>query len=86
MLEAGVPNYEVTTFNGIVAPARTPATIVNVLNAAIVEGLKTSEMQDTIKRLGAVSQPGSAAEFSAFIAAQNEKWRAVAKAANIKVD
>jgi tripartite-type tricarboxylate transporter receptor subunit TctC len=86
MVEAGVPDYEVTTFNGIMAPAGTPATIVNTLNAAIVEGLKTPEMQDTIKRLGAVSQPGSAAEFSAFITAQNEKWRAISKAANIKVD
>jgi tripartite-type tricarboxylate transporter receptor subunit TctC len=86
MVEAGVPDYEVTTFNGIVAPAGTPVAIVNVLNAAIVEGLKSKEMQDTIARLGAVSELGSAAEFSAFIAAQYQKWQGVAKAANIKVD
>lgn len=86
MMEAGVPDYEVTTFNGIAAPAGTSAAIVNVLNAAINEGMKTQEMQDTIKRLGAVSLLGTPAEFASFIAAQNEKWRSVARTANIKVD
>jgi tripartite-type tricarboxylate transporter receptor subunit TctC len=86
MVEAGVPDYEVTTFNGIVAPAGTPAPIVNALNAAMKQGLRTPEMQATITRLGAVSQPGSPAEFAAFIAAQSRKWSGLAKAANIKVD
>jgi tripartite-type tricarboxylate transporter receptor subunit TctC len=86
MMEAGVPNYEVTTFNGIAAPAGTPAKIVGLLSAAMNEGLKSDDIQATIKRLGAVSTPGTPAEFSAFIAAQYGKWQAVAKDANIKVD
>ena len=86
MIEAGMPDYEVTTFNGIVAPAGTPAPIVSLLNAAMSEGLQSEEMQTTIKRLGAMSPPGTAADFAAFIVAQNDKWRAVAKNANIKVD
>jgi len=86
MMEAGVPDYEVTTFNGIAAPAGTPKVIVDALNAAINEGMKTQEMQDTVKRLGAVSLLGTPAEFASFIAAQNEKWRSVARTANIKVD
>jgi tripartite-type tricarboxylate transporter receptor subunit TctC len=86
MMEAGVPDYEVTTFNGIAAPAGTPAGIVGMLNAAMNEGLQSEEIQATIKRLGAVSTPGTPAEFSAFIAAQYGKWQAVAKDANIKVD
>jgi len=86
MMEAGVPDYEVTTFNGIAAPAGTPRVIVDALNAAINEGMKTLEMQDTVKRLGAVPLLGTPAEFASFIAAQNEKWRSVARAANIKVD
>ena len=74
------------TFNGIVAPERTPAAIVNQLNAAINEGLRTAEMQDTITKLGAVTNPGTPGEFGAFIATQVEKWTAVGKAANIKID
>jgi tripartite-type tricarboxylate transporter receptor subunit TctC len=86
MIEAGVPDYEVTTFNGVVAPAGTPAGIVNTLNAAINEGLQTAETQGFLHKLGAVSRPMSPAEFGAFIAAENRKWSALAKASNIRID
>ena len=86
MAEAGVPNYEVTTFNGIVAPAGTPANIVAMLNTAMNEGLSTPEMKATIARLGAVSPLGSPADFAGFIAVQHNKWKDVAKSANIKVE
>ena len=43
-------------------------------------------MQASITKLGAVAVPGTAAEFAAFIAAQERKWAAVAKAANIRID
>ena len=86
MAEAGMPNYEVTTFNGIVAPAGTPANIVTMLNTAMNEGLSTPEMKATIARLGAVSPLGSPADFARFIADQHNKWKDVARTANIKVE
>lgn len=86
MIEAGVPDYEVTTFNGIVAPAGTPESIIERLNVTINEGLRTSEMQANIRNLGAVSNPVSPAEFGAFIAAEGRKWSTVAKAANVHID
>lgn len=86
MIEAGVPDYEVTTFNGIVAPAGTPTAIVNLLNSTINEGLRAKENQDVITRLGAVSNLGSPEQFAAFIAAQHRKWLQVAKSAHITVD
>jgi tripartite-type tricarboxylate transporter receptor subunit TctC len=86
MIEAGVPDYEVTTFNGVVAPAGTPAGIVTTLNAAINEGLQTAETQGLLHKLGAVSQPISPAEFGAFIAAENRKWSALAQASGIRID
>jgi tripartite-type tricarboxylate transporter receptor subunit TctC len=86
MIEAGVPDYEVTTFNGMMAPAGTPAAIVGKLNAAINEGLKAPDMQETLTKLGAVTNSGPPEQFGAFIAAELEKWRGVAKAANVKID
>ncbi len=86
MIEAGVPDYEVTTFNGIVAPAGTPAAAVTLLNKTINEGLQTPENKEAIAHLGAISSPGSAQDFAAFIAAQHGKWLQVAKAAHISVD
>jgi tripartite-type tricarboxylate transporter receptor subunit TctC len=86
MIEAGVPDYEVTTFNGIVAPAGTPPPVVSLLNKTINEGLASAENQKTIATLGAISKPSSPDEFSAFIAAQHRKWLQVAKSAHISVD
>ena len=86
MIEAGVPGYEVTTFNGVVAPAGTPRDIVSKLNAAINAGLRAEENQLTLARIGAEPKPTTPEDFAAFIAAQAKKWSAVAKAANIKVD
>src|SRR5215467_5745204 len=86
MIEAGVPDYEVTTFNGVVAPAGTLEPIIQLLNATINEGLRTPEMQANIRNLGAVSKPVSAAEFGAFIAAEHRKWSQLAASAQIKLD
>jgi tripartite-type tricarboxylate transporter receptor subunit TctC len=86
MIEAGLPDYEVTTFNGIVAPAGTPEPIIRRLNITINEGLRSPEMQANITNLGAVSNPVTAAEFGAYIAAEGRKWSAVAKAANVHID
>lgn len=82
MIEAGVPDYEATTFNGVVAPAGTPAAIVAKLNAAINAGLQAPDMQARLQKLGAVMRPNTPAEFAAFIAAEHAKWSAL----GIKVD
>jgi tripartite-type tricarboxylate transporter receptor subunit TctC len=86
MIEAGVPDYEVTTFNGIAAPARTPAEIVAKLNAAINEGMQAADTQERLQKLGAIAPASTPAEFGAFIAAEHAKWLALAKSASIKVD
>jgi tripartite-type tricarboxylate transporter receptor subunit TctC len=86
MIEGGVPDYEVTTFNGIVAPAGTPEAIISLLNATINEGLRGAAIQATIEKLGAVTNPTTPAAFGAFIAAEGRKWAAVAKAANVHID
>ncbi|MGB9365403.1 MAG: tripartite tricarboxylate transporter substrate-binding protein, partial [Xanthobacteraceae bacterium] len=86
MIEAGVPDYEVTTFYGVVAPAGTPADIVAKLNAAINEGFAAEEMRAAIGKLGSTLATGSAAEFGTFMAAQGAKWSEVARKANIKIE
>jgi tripartite-type tricarboxylate transporter receptor subunit TctC len=86
MVEAGVGDYEVTTYMGIVAPAGTPATIVSKLNAAINETLATPQTQELMRKLGAVSRPGSPEDFAAIIAAHLQKWRTLGRTAGIKLD
>ncbi len=86
MIEAGVPDYEVTTFYGVVAPAGTPADIVTKLNATINEGIGAKDISEKISTLGAVPALGSADEFATFMNAQSAKWSNVASAAGIWVE
>jgi tripartite-type tricarboxylate transporter receptor subunit TctC len=86
MMEAGVPDYEVTSFFGIVAPAGTPDQIVRTLNAAINEGLKTPETQAKIARFGAVSNPGSPEDFASLIFAHGKHWAEIAKSTGVRTN
>jgi tripartite-type tricarboxylate transporter receptor subunit TctC len=86
VIEEGVPDYEVTTFFGIVAPAGTPDSTIRILNAALNKGLSTEETRAIIAKLGVVSKPGSPQEFAGFIADKWKKWDAVVKQAGIKID
>jgi tripartite-type tricarboxylate transporter receptor subunit TctC len=86
MIEAGVPDYEVMTFNGVAAPAGTSAAIVQKLNAAINQGMQAPDIQRRFQALGAVSKPNSPAEFAAFIADEHRKWSELAASAHIKLE
>lgn len=86
MIEAGVPDYEVSTFYGVVAPAGTPPDIVSKLNSAINEGFTTDDMRLAMLRMGSQLSLGSPEAFASFMKAQGEKWRGVAEKANIKVE
>ena len=86
MIEAGVPDYEVSTFYGVVAPAGTPREIVAKLNAAINEGFSADEMRGAITKLGSTPALGTPEAFGAFMAAQSAKWDGVAKKAGIRVE
>jgi tripartite-type tricarboxylate transporter receptor subunit TctC len=86
MTEAGVPDYVVTAFFGVVAPAGTPPAIVARLNAVINDGLKTDTLRESLKKLGAEATIASPEQFAAFIAAEMRKWTEIAAVAGIKVD
>jgi tripartite-type tricarboxylate transporter receptor subunit TctC len=86
MIEAGVPDYEVTSFFGLVAPAGTPGSTIRTLNGAINQALKNHETRAIITRIGAVPTPGSPDEFGAFIAAQARKWKAIGETAGVRID
>ena len=70
----------------IVAPAGTPADLVNTLNSAINASWASSEVAAAFARLGAEVQPAPPQAFAAFLAAETKKWEQVAKTANIKIE
>jgi tripartite-type tricarboxylate transporter receptor subunit TctC len=86
MAEAGVQDCEANTFFGLVAPAATPAAIVNRLNAAMNEGMQAPEIRSKLVAVGTEAPPGSPADFAAYIALQHRKWLEVGKAAGVKIN
>jgi tripartite-type tricarboxylate transporter receptor subunit TctC len=83
MVESGIPDYVMTFWSGVVAPAGTPAEILDKLNAAINDGLKSAAVRDNLAKVGSEASPGSPKDFADFIVAETAKWRAVAQMAGI---
>lgn len=84
--EAGVPGYEYSAWYGFVGPAKLPSDVLQKLNAEIIAGLNSPKVRETLDRAGVLIVGNSAAEFSAYIAAEVDKAARVIKFANIKPD
>ena len=74
MPESGYGEFLATYWNGVLAPAGTPAAIVDKLNAAINASLQTAEVQASVARLGMVPKIGSPQQFAGQIAAEFARW------------
>jgi tripartite-type tricarboxylate transporter receptor subunit TctC len=86
MIESGIPDYIMTFWSGVVAPAGMPAEIVNRLNTAINDGLTSASVRENLAKVGSVASPGTPQDFADFIAAETRKWSAVARMAGISLD
>jgi tripartite-type tricarboxylate transporter receptor subunit TctC len=86
MIESGYPDYALSFWTGILAPAGTPPEIVGKLNAAIVAGLNSAEMKQSLAKFNVEPNITTPQEFSVFLAAEARKWADIVKAANIKVE
>ena len=83
--EAGVPGYEANNWWGVVAPAGTPASIVEKLHNDIRAVLTSPELQQQFAREGASSIEMSVAEFGKYMETEMVKWGRVVKESNIRV-
>ena len=86
MIESGVAGFTSYSWTGILAPAGTPDDIVDTLNGAINQGLKSAGMSSSLERLGAEAQAGSPQDFAAFMAEETLKWGAIVKSSGVRLD
>jgi len=84
--EAGLPNFEVTTFYGMLAPAGTPRPIVSRLNGELVRIMHSPELKDRLAAMATEPATGTPEEFADFITRETAKWAAVVREAGLKVD
>ncbi len=86
MEEAGWKGIEVLTWHGLIAPAGTPAAIVERLQAEIQRGLLAPALKDKLAGDGVEAVASTSAELDAFMRADMAKWGKVIKAAGIRPD
>jgi tripartite-type tricarboxylate transporter receptor subunit TctC len=86
MIEGGVSDYVVTSFFGVAAPAGTPPDVIEQLNSAINQALRSPEAQASLLKLGVRPAGGTPKEFEEFVATEMRKWSAVVRAAGFALD
>ena len=84
--ESGYPGFAVESWFGLVAPAATPAAIVQKLHDAWAKGAKTAEAQTAFDNIAGTLRVTTPQEFGAFIKAENTRWGALIRKQNIKAD
>jgi tripartite-type tricarboxylate transporter receptor subunit TctC len=86
MQEAGVADFDQTVWNALFAPAGTPQLVVDRLNEAVRQALKSRELVGRLESLGATPAASTPAELGERVQKEVERWGRVVKAAGAKPD
>lgn len=83
LAEAGVKGYGMTSWGGIIAPAKVPKPVIQKLHRDIVEALKEPDVRDRLTQLGADVVAGTPEEFDALLRAETVRYQKLIKDAGI---
>jgi tripartite-type tricarboxylate transporter receptor subunit TctC len=87
LAESGVPDFNVTAWYGLFAPARTPGEIATRLNSEIRDALRQTELSSRLLSIGyELPAAYTAEEFHAFVRGESAKWKKVVTDAHIKAE
>jgi tripartite-type tricarboxylate transporter receptor subunit TctC len=84
--EQGVDGMDIALWTGIVVPAGTPAAIVTLLQDAIADVLALPAVEQALENINVDPRAMTSSEFRALIARDIERWKTVARAANVKIE
>jgi tripartite-type tricarboxylate transporter receptor subunit TctC len=84
--ESGLPGFESSAWDGVLAPAGTPNVVIAKLNTAIREALADPELIEALRSRGARPVPGTPEDFARHIEASTRKWAKVVRASGAKID
>ncbi|MEO8656613.1 MAG: tripartite tricarboxylate transporter substrate binding protein [Ramlibacter sp.] len=84
--ESGYPGFEALAWNGLFAPAGTPASVIDKINADVNAVLKDPAIRTALEKQGLIPGGGSVAEFNTFITSEGSKWGDIIKRVGITVD
>ena len=84
--ESGVPGYSADAILGLLAPARTPRPIVELLNGEVHKAMRLAEMAEAMKNVGVEVALSTPEEFGRLIESEMQRWGRVVRALNLKVE
>ena len=85
-IEQGVSGFDVSSWVGIMAPAKTPRPVVDKLHLVIAAVMKESDMRERLVTLGVEPVANTPEQFGEQVRADLARWRKVVEAAKIKAD
>ena len=83
VIEAGVPGYDVASWNALAAPAKTPHAVIVRVHEALVKALAAPEVQKRYAELGVEGRASTPEELKAFYASETKRWTQVVERAKI---
>lgn len=86
LMEAGVPDYDLTVWIGVLAPAGTPEPACRRLETATHAALAMPEVRQRLEAMGAQPLSDSASDFARLIAAEAQKWARVVERTGVRAD
>ena len=84
--ELGIKGMEISLWYGLAGPAALPQPIVQRLNTELGKILKSDEVRENFAKQGAFAEPGTPADFAAFLRDESARWGEVVRTNNIKME
>jgi len=84
--ELGLKGFDATTWHGLVAPARTPPEVIELLHRALAAALADAAVAKSLRDLGVDIMGGTPDQFGAYIRSEIPKWSAMVKTSGAKLE
>jgi tripartite-type tricarboxylate transporter receptor subunit TctC len=84
--ESGVPGYSADAVLGLLAPARTPRSVIDLLNAEVHKAMRLHDMAEAMKNAGVEIALSTPEAFGMLIESEIQRWGKVVRALNLKVE
>jgi tripartite-type tricarboxylate transporter receptor subunit TctC len=86
LAEQGLKDFEASAWQGLLVPASTPADAVSALSRALLSALANTTVKARFQTLGLETTPSTPAQMAAYAKSEREKWSALIRASNIRLD
>jgi tripartite-type tricarboxylate transporter receptor subunit TctC len=84
--EAGLPQFEMVFWTGVLAPTGTPTAVIELINREINAALRAPDIRQSLLDTGATPLGGTAADFGNFMRTESDKWRSIIKDSGARLD